>query len=139
MNLKKINNEIVRLHHSESETVIVQRVDDTVYVTDKYVAFVLNDSDFIFDINKFKSADIKSIVENDLHLPLEDARIDKIILEDKKQYAILKNETIEVMINNKYLSYFDENCTLKVIDEKHPVIVFEHDEVVGIILPIVRY
>lgn len=139
MNLKKINNEVVRLYHSKSETVIVQRVDDKVYVTDKYVAFILNDSDFIFDTNKFKTADIKSIVENDLRLPLEDVHIDKIVLEDKKQYAILKNENIEAMINNKYLSYFNDNCVLKVIDEKHPVIVYENDEVVGIILPIVRY
>lgn len=141
MNLKRFNNEVVRLHHSKNEKVIVQQVDDKVYVTDKYCVCILNEPDFIFDKTKLSTADIKSIVENTENNTLLEALKKYTIVENCKTYTILENteNSIEVMINNKYLNYFNDDCTFKIIGPLHPVLVYEHEELVGFILPIKRY
>lgn len=141
MNLKRFNNEVVRLHHSKNEKVIVQQVDDKVYVTDKYCVCILNEPDFIFDKTKLSTADIKSIVENDLSLDLKDASIKLIVVDNGKPYVILKNEddSTNVMIQEKYLNFFNKDCTFKIASELHPVIIYEHEELVGMILPVKRY
>lgn len=137
MKLGKIDDKIIK---SKNDKIYMQKDENKIYVTDGIVVFIIKEKDFIFDINKFKHPDIKSIIYNDIELSLEDATVDKVYLDtDKKQYAILKGEEHEVTINNKCLSYFNTDCTFKIQEELKPVIVYENDEVVGVIMPIKRY
>ena len=41
--------------------------------------------------------------------------------------------------NEKYLKCFNENCTFKVVNAITPVLVYENDNLVGLICPIKKY
>lgn len=53
--------------------------------------------------------------------------------------AIIKNEEIKVQVNEKYLKYFNESCSFKIVNDTTPVLVYEGEELIGLICPVKNY
>lgn len=140
MKIKELNKEIIKLFYNKNKKILVEKKDGKIYITDSYVVWILNEEDFIFDINKFKTVNIKSIVDNVENKELLNAiKSNEFSKEKNVVYSKLVCEDIEVTINEKYLKCFNENCTFKVVNAITPVLVYENDNLVGLICPIKKY
>lgn len=140
MKIKELNKEIISLFYNKTKNILVEKQDGKIYVTNKYVVWILNEEDFIFDINKFKTVNIKSIVDNVENKELLNAiKSNEFSKEKNVVYSKLVCENMEVTINEKYLKCFNENCTFKIVNNITPVLVYENDNLVGLICPIKKY
>lgn len=54
----------------------------------------------------------------------------------KKTIIKIKSEHSHAWINEKYLKEFEADCSFKIGTPKQPVFIYEHNEVVGIVLPV---
>ncbi len=142
MKIKELNKEINNLYYSKNKNIFVEKQEDKIYITDKYVVWIISEKDFIFDIDKFKKANIKSVVDFVANKFLYEAVKSNECIKDDSLIIVSfvnKEENIKVQINEKFLKYFDKNCSFKIVDDSTPVLVYEKEELVGMITPIKTY
>lgn len=140
MKIKELNKEIIKLFYDKNKKIYVQKQGDKVYISDSYVVWILNEEDFIFDVNKFKDPNIKSIIDNIQNKELiNGVKSNELLKEDKDIFVNIIHDNIKVKINEKYLKCFNENCTFKIVNDTTPVLVYENDNLVGLICPIKTY
>lgn len=138
MKIKKINKEFLDLYYKNK--LIAYELDEDkgkVLLTDSYRLYILNIEDFILKYDILTPAT--------LHTFLDDSGyFDGIITNEiyKEQYNLRlitgKDKLIHIKVNDKYLELFD-NPSVKIKDEKSPVLIYENNELVGLILPIINY
>ena len=134
MKVQKLNKELLNLYYKTDKKIYAQLVQDKVYVSDSYRVWILKYDDFMLDINKLKTTDLAHFFNEDGYIP---AYKENRLVERNGVigvYLTSEEKDFEVLINQKYLDTF-ENYTLKIKGETQPVLVYEHDEVVGIIVP----
>ena len=138
MKVQKLNKELLNLYYKKDKKIYAQLVHDKVYVTDSYRAWILKYDDFILDMNKLKTTDLAHFFNEDGYI--EGIKTNKLteIEGTVGVYLTSEENDFEVLINQKYLDMF-ENYTLKIKSEITPVLVYENDEPVGLILPIRTY
>lgn len=60
----------------------------------------------------------------------------ELMSKDKVTLQKVTDGKIEVWINTAFLKNFDKSATFKITGEKSPILVFEDDTLVGLILPV---
>ena len=138
MKVQKLNKELLNLYYKTDKKIYAQLVQDKVYVSDSYRVWILKYDDFMLDINKLKTTDLAHFFNEDGYIP---AYKENRLVERNGVigvYLTSEEKDFEVLINQKYLDTF-ENYTLKIKGETQPVLVYEHDEVVGIIVPMRQF
>lgn len=134
MKVIKLNKELLNLYYKKDEKIYAQLVHDKVYVTDSYRVWILKYDDFMLDMNKLKTTDLVHFFNEDGYV--EGMMTSKYIkIDNILGVQVIDSEgLIDVTINSKYLDMF-ENYTLKIKDKHQPVLVYENEEPVGLILP----
>lgn len=139
MKVTKLNKELLNLYYKTDKKIYAQIVHDKVYVTDSFRVWILKYDDFMLDMNKLKTTDLAHFFNEDGYIP---AYKENRLVEMKDGtigvYLTSEEEDFEVLIDKKYLDIF-ENYTLKIKGEHEPVLVYEHDELVGLVLPMRQF
>lgn len=141
MKINKINKEFLDLYYKKK--LIACEIDDyygKVYLTDSYRLFILNIEDLALKLQLFRTCNLKKLLDDTGY---EDGIITNGLVEtetskEKFTIRIIKNDNITVNVNDKYLKLFD-NPKVKIKDDHSPVLIYENDELVGLILPIKEY
>ena len=139
MKVQKLNKELLNLYYKTDKKIYAQLVQDKVYVSDSYRVWILKYDDFMLDINKLKTTDLAHFFNEDGYVPAY--KTNQLV--DMKNgivgvYIKSEESDFEALINQKYLDTF-EKYTLKIKSEIQPVLVYEHDELVGLIIPMRQY
>lgn len=135
MKVQKLNKELLNIYYNKDKRIYAQLVEDKVYITDSYRAWIVNKEDFILDINKMKNVDISKFFNEDGYITAHKENRFVEMTDGTMGVYLTSDETdFEVLINKKYLDVF-ENYTLKIKGEREPVLVYEHEELVGLVLP----
>lgn len=141
MKIQKINKNLLDTYY-KNKILYYQKIDNICYVTDSYIAYKLPSSEFMLNPEKLKTCNINYLFDdNDYVDGVETKTYEEIKANNKKLLGvIIKNEekNLEVIVNKKYLELF-EDYTLKIKSDVSPVLVYEKDIIVGLILPIKRY
>lgn len=139
MKVQKLNKELLNLYYKTDKKIYAQLVQDKVYVSDSYRVWILKYDDFMLDMNKLKTTDLAHFFNEDGYTL---AHKENQLVEYKDGtigvYLTSEEKDFEVLINKKYLDMF-ENYTLKIKSEHELVLVYEHDELVGLIVPMRQY
>lgn len=139
MKVTKLNKELLNLYYKTDKKIYAQIVHDDIYVTDSYRVWKLKYDDFMLDVNKLKTTDLAHFFNEDGYIPA--IKTNRLVQQNDSITGIyLRSEEsdFEVLINIKYLDMF-ENYTLKIKGESQPVLVYEHNELVGLIVPMKQY
>lgn len=134
MKLAKINKEFLDLYYKKK--LVAYELDEEngkVYLTDSYRMYIINYEDFIFRFDLFRRVTLKPLLSEDGYNEAEFTNNFKSI--NGIIYRMIRNDNNELYVNNKYLDLFD-NFTLKIKDNKSPVLVYENEELKGLVLPI---
>ena len=130
--------EITDIYYKKDKRVWAQKVEDKIYVTDSYRVWVFKDEDFILDVDKFKNVEITNFFNEEGY----ETGIKTNELVDMEKftgvYVTNEDKSIKALLNKKYLDVF-ENYTLKIKGEDKPILIYENDEVVGLVLPVRQY
>ena len=140
MNIKKINRLIVD-SFSKNETVKICKDDDKVYIVlNKVCVFIIQDTDFIFDISKFEDSllaeaqlvSIKSLIGSSREEALKTTFMRSYT---KASVAVLFETSYhKIHVDKKYLSYFREDSVFRLTDSKKALIVYDNNDCIGLIL-----
>ena len=139
MKIKKINKEFIDLYYKGK--IVAMEFDEEsgkIYLTDSYRLYVIKYEDFIFRFDLFRKVKLKHFLDNTNYV--DGVITNGLYTSDKNDLRIInsKDGLITIKVNNKYLDFFD-NPKVKVKDEKSPVLIYENDECVGLILPVMEY
>lgn len=137
MNIKEINKYFLNHYYKKDCKVYYDVIDDIIYLSDSYSIFILNNSDCMLDIDKFKLTKLNhffnglenyqdAIITNNI---IKDGNINMIKIESDDKYCY---------INMRYLKLF-KDCKVKINSETSPVLFYECDKLVGLVLPIKVY
>ena len=142
MKLKNINAEIVKAYHKTNARFLIGKYDSDKFIIsyDGVVAYIIASDDFIFNTTKLLRGD--SFVDR-LSLTVDNASVkaeevtltDNLKIQDKRELVELKNDTVSVWINRKLLNNF-EPTRFYCKSPKSPVVVYEGEDIAGIILPV---
>lgn len=138
MKLKKIQKEFLDLYY-KGKTIAYEFDEENgkVYLTDTYRLYVINYEDFIFRFDLFRTASLKQF---NIDEGYTEGIITNTIYSGDINTRLITNSdnTLNITINEKYLDLFD-NPTVKIKSEDKPVLIYENDIFVGLVLPIRRY
>lgn len=98
-----------------------------------HLIILIKKYDFFLDMEKLEKKDNLPMDLNDLSAH-EDADIVKI-KRNTPQGTLMKlaSKNHSAYIQSKYLGFFDDDCQLKIADNRKYVLVYEDEELVGII------
>lgn len=134
MNIKEINKYLLNHYYKKYCKVYYEVMDDVIYLSDVYSIFILNNSDCILDINKFKLTKLNHFfngLEN-----YQDAIITNNIVKDVNINIIkIESDDKYCYINMRYLKFF-KDCRVKINSETSPVLFYDCDKLVGLVLPV---
>lgn len=139
MNILKIQTEVLKQIHKKSNDFIYGCDDTHIYISpDKYKLFKIPKDKFYLDLNKMgnpinavhKMFDVTGLV--DAHKTSELKQCDKGLTCVK-----FTSEKDSLWVDTKLLKEFEDcEITFKMTGKKAPLFIYEHDEVVGLILPV---
>ena len=137
MKIKKINKEFLDLYYKNK--LVAYELDEEngkVYLTDSYRMYIINYEDFIFRFDLFRNCSLKRLLNEDEYYDAELSDTFEKINGVMCKILYVKDKIIKV--NSKYFDLFD-NYTLKAKDETSPILVYENDELKGLVMPIKEY
>lgn len=138
MKIKKINKEFLDLYYKKK--LIAYELDHDngkVYLTDSYRLYIINMEDMALNFQLFKPVSLKKLIDDTDYI---DGIITNTIYNDNDNYRLItgKDNLLNIKVNDKYLDLFD-NPEVKIKDNKSPVLVYENNEIVGLVMPIKEY
>lgn len=116
-------------------------INNVVYLSETHCIYKIPHDDFILDINKLIMKRIKVIRSMGRRFQPKGTKVAIQTGNIKKLNNVNAIEFVcgndFIYINEKILKNYDKNATFKGSNEKSPLYVFENDEMVSIILPII--
>lgn len=110
-------------------------MDDKIYLSDSYIISIINKDDFLLNIEKLINVDLR-ICFNKLNE--FDYRNIKTWYAHEDIISLLDDNNYKVNINKKYFKLYHD-MSFKIFENIKPVIVYNNDEIIGLILPIKVY
>ena len=106
--------------------------------TDGYYMAIMSPNDNYIAFNDIPEFNPDSLIPKDLHgyqaaLPVESFKYGKVNLTRLEVFGSFPR--IYANVDSKYLKYFDKDATLYIKDKSSLIIVWEDDNIVGIICP----
>lgn len=147
MNVLKIQQEILKDLHDKNvkgKLVSFQGVgagleDNTVSLLFQHKIHIIHKNEFYLDcvkLKKFENTSNLLLVSSGSKPAENKGNIKKL---DKKITGVyIENDNEKVLVDEKLLKYFDDDCTFLITGKKNPVHIFENGELVGLVLPLVE-
>ena len=139
---KKITTYFLKIIRNKYEKVRARYMEDeeNYYLCDGYFMRAVKKDEMELNIKLFKEAErLKEVLENAKDEKYKDAEI-KYYIPDKlnKGKFVIKiaNEETKSYISNKYLELFKDCNKFKIISELKPVLCYQDETFLGLILPI---
>lgn len=143
MKVTKIMTDLLKLVEKEKTTACNYGVDENYiyFAPDGYRIFKICKPLFLIDLKK--ALPDKRPLENPSYFfkadNLEDGKTtgEMRVADDRKGTIIkIESEHSHAWVNEKYLKEFDPDCSFKIGKPRQPVLIYENDEVVGIVCPV---
>lgn len=134
MKVRKINEEFLKIYYRK-EKIYYEKYEDHILLSDLYRIYKIKNDDCILDLTKFKEIKLHNFLD------IQDYVIGNItdnIIDDKIKLRKIITEHFDLYVNDNYLKLFD-NPVVKVKSDDSPVLVYENDIIVGLILPIKKF
>lgn len=131
MKVRKINEEFLKIYYKK-EKIYYEKYEDYVLLSDSYRIYKIKNDDCILDLTKFKEIKLSKFLD-DYDYVL--GNITDNIIDIKIKLRKIATEDFDLYVNDNYLKLFD-NPIVKVKSDDSPVLVYENDEIVGLILPV---
>jgi hypothetical protein len=121
----------------KEEEIIYYEKDGEIYLTDKYFIAIIPENEFVLDKSRMKEVNLDQFFKK---LDLDKYRDVLDWVSKENLIYLYDNENNKVIINKKYMILFSNN-RLKINVEKvnDPVLCYDEDKIVGLILPIKEY
>lgn len=110
-------------------------IDDKIYLSDSYIISIINKDDFLLNIEKLINVDLRIFFNK---LNEFDYRNIKTWYAHEDIISLLDDNNYKVNINKKYFKLYHD-MSFKIFENIKPVIVYNNDEIIGLILPIKVY
>lgn len=134
MKVQKLNKELLSIYYKKDKRVYAQLVKDKVYVTDTYRAWIIKNEDFLIDVDKLKKVNLDKFFNDDGYEPAVKTNELKQMNDFVGVYVTNEDGSVKALINKKYFDVF-ENYTLKIKSDTLPIFVYEHEELIALVLP----
>ena len=141
MKISKINKEFLNLYYKKKLIAYELDYDNgKVYLTDIYRLYIINMEDMALNFQLFKPVSLKQLIDDTGYV---DGIITNTIYNYKDNYRLItgligKDNLLHIKVNDKFLDLFD-NPEVKIKDNKSPVLVYENNEIVGLVIPVKEY
>lgn len=143
MNMKKINKFILdEFGKSDGTTLQVGEYEDKIFVSNGFVGFLIDKDKFIFDTDKIttrmkmREAHIKGIFEDINHVDAPVSGEIKLVGKSEMIGISAEDQKTTAYVNRKYLNFFDKAHTYKINGKANPIIVYEEDKAIAVIVPV---
>lgn len=134
MKVRKINEEFLKIYYRKKK-IYYEKYEDHILLSDSYRIYKIKNDDCILDLTKFKEVKLHNILDRQDYIV---GNITDNIIDGKIKLRKITTEDFDVYINDNYLKLFD-NPIVKVRADNEPILVYENDEIVGLILPVKNY
>lgn len=134
MKVRKINEEFLKIYYRKKK-IYYEKYEDHILLSDSYRIYKIKNDDCILDLTKFKEVNLHNFLDRQDYIV---GNITDNIIDGKIKLRKITTEDFDVYINDNYLKLFD-NPIVKVRADNEPILVYENDEIVGLILPIKIY
>ena len=142
MKLVKIFTEILKMKEKDKFSANYGIQDGFIYyMPDGHRIFKSPENVFLIDLKKALPAKVpinnpnKFFNIDNSELAFKTTEI-KVIENGKIQVIKIANDKSYAWVNVKYLEYFEGDISFKISNSKTPVLVYEYDELVGLVLPV---
>lgn len=143
MKVTKIMTDLLKLVEKKKTTTCNYGMDENyIYFTpDGYRIFKIYKPLFLIDLKKALPNKIPFVNPSNFFKAdnCEDGKKtgEMRVIDDWKETIIkIESEHSHAWVNEKYLKEFDRDCSFKIGTPKQPVLIYEHDEVVGVVCPV---
>lgn len=136
MKVRKINEEFLKIYYRKKK-IYYEKYGVYILLSDSYRIYKIKNDDCILDLTKFKKINLLDFLDRQDQDYIVGNITDNII-DGKIKLRKITTEDFDVYIDDNYLKLFD-NPTVKVRANKESILVYENDEIVGLILPIENY
>lgn len=134
MKVRKINEEFLKIYYKKGK-IYYEKYEDYILLSDSYRIYKIKNDECILDLIKFKEINLHNFLDRQDYIL---GNITDNIIDGKIKLRKITTEDFDVYINDNYLKLFD-NPIVKVRADNEPILVYENDEIVGLILPIKSY
>lgn len=134
MKVRKINEEFLKIYYKK-EKIYYEKYEDHILLSDSYRIYKIKNDDCILDLTKFEEINLHKFLDSYDYII---GNIKDNIVDNKIKLRKIVTEDYDVYINDNYLKLFD-NPVVKVKSDYSPVLVYENDIIVGLILPIKEF
>jgi len=134
MKVRKINEEFLKIYYRKEE-IYYEKYEDHILLSDSYKIYKIKNDDCILDLIKFKELNLHKFLDRQDYIV---GNITDNIIDGKIKLRKITTKDFDVYINDNDLKLFD-NPIVKVRADDEPILVYENDEIVGLILPIKNY
>lgn len=131
---KGINDYFYKRIIKEEEVIYYEKESD-IYLTDKYFIAIIPRNEFVLDKTKMKEVNLTIFFEK---LDLYNYKDVSDCLSKENLIYLYDNENNKVIINKKYMKLFITN-RLEIKKDNAPVLCYDEEKIVGLILPIKEY
>ena len=131
---KDINNYFLKRLIKE-EDIIYYEKENNIYLSDKYFIVIIPRNEFVLDKSRMKEINLEQFFQK---LDLDNYRDISNWCQKEKLIYLYDKENYKVIINKDYMKLFIKN-QLKIDKDNTPVLCYNEDKIVGIILPIKEY
>lgn len=119
----------------KEEDVIYYEKESNIYLTDKYFIAIIPGNEFVLDKSKMKEVNLEAFIQK---LDLYKYRDISGWLQKENLIYLYDSENYKVTIDKKYFNLFLMN-RLKIVKYNAPVLCYDEEKIVGLILPIKEY
>lgn len=134
MKVRKINEEFLKIYY-RNEKIYYEKYEDHILLSDSYRIYKIKNDDCILDLTKFKEINLHNLLDRQDYVI---GNITDNIIDGKIKLRKIITEHFDLYVNDNYLKLFD-NPVVKVKSDDSPVLVYENDIIVGLILPIKKF
>lgn len=119
----------------KGEDIIYYEKENNIYLSDKYFIAIIPINEFVLDKSRMKEINLEQFFQK---LDLYNYRDISNWLQKEKLIYLYDKENYKVIINKDYMKLFIKN-QLKIDKDNTPVLCYDEDKIVGLILPIKEY
>jgi hypothetical protein len=119
----------------KGEDIIYYEKENNIYLSDKYFIAIIPRNEFVLDKSRMKEINLEQFFQK---LDLDNYRDISERLQKENLIYLYDKENYKVIINKDYNKLFIKN-QLKIDKDNTPVLCYNEDKIVGLILPIKEY
>ena len=115
---------------------VVMKSEDGIFIGDGYALYNIPEGELLLNLEGIEERSLDKLIGNYNDQAVHET--DNLHKLDKGFARILKNEKFEIVADNKYFKYFNQEMQYVTSGELSPLKCYENEKLVAIIMPIRR-